>query len=203
MHWVHLLSVGSEVQILSGTPESTAASLFRGLQRFFVPPSPGNFASVMQKWAYPLYLSSLQLRCRLAFNAVTVSVMIFISSSLQSATKSESQLFRTGRALRISMHSTSAGSQSRTFIICTSSFVLGIVMPVSIWLICVDPHISHCSQLLLRQVFPYARFLEPCAYKCVVYHTNKSPADEVFLTCIVCAFWSCFNILNVQLLIHL
>ena len=41
-----LLSVGSEVQILSGTPESTAASLFRGLQRFFVPPSPGNFASV-------------------------------------------------------------------------------------------------------------------------------------------------------------
>ena len=48
-----LLSVGSEVQILSGTPESTAASLFRGLQRFFVPPSPGNFASVMQKWAYP------------------------------------------------------------------------------------------------------------------------------------------------------
>ena len=29
-----LLSVGSEVQILSGTPESTAASLFRGLQRF-------------------------------------------------------------------------------------------------------------------------------------------------------------------------
>ena len=34
MHWVHLLSVGSEVQILSGTPESTAASLFRGLQRF-------------------------------------------------------------------------------------------------------------------------------------------------------------------------
>ena len=48
-----LLSVGSEVQILSGTPESTAASLFRGLQRFFVPPSPGNFTSVMQKWAYP------------------------------------------------------------------------------------------------------------------------------------------------------
>ena len=41
-----LLSVGSEVQILSGTPESTAASLFRGLQRFFVPPSPGNFTSV-------------------------------------------------------------------------------------------------------------------------------------------------------------
>ena len=154
----------------------------------------------MQKWAYPLYLSSLRLRCRLAFSAVTVSVMIFISSSLQSATRSESQLFRTGRALRISMHSTSAGSQSRIFIICTSSFVLGIVMPVSIWLICVDPT---CSQLLLRQVFPYARFLEPCAYKCVVYHTNKSPADEVFLTCIVCAFCSCFNILNVQPPIYL
>ena len=34
MHWVHLLSVGPEVQILSGTPESTAASLFLGLQRF-------------------------------------------------------------------------------------------------------------------------------------------------------------------------
>lgn len=127
----------------------------------------------------------------------------FISSSLQSATRSESQLFRTGRALRISMHSTSAGSQSRIFIICTSSFVLGIVMPVSIWLICVDPHISHRSQLLLRHVFPYARFLEPCAYKCVVYHTNKSPADEVFLTCIVCAFCSCFNILNVQPPIYL
>ena len=31
-----LLSVGSEVQILSGTPESTAASLFRGLQRFLL-----------------------------------------------------------------------------------------------------------------------------------------------------------------------
>ena len=28
---------------------------------------------------------------------------------------------------------------SMIFIICTSSFVLGIVMPVSIWLICVDP----------------------------------------------------------------
>ena len=41
-----LLSVGPEVQILSGTPESTAASLFRGLQRFFVSPSPGNFTSV-------------------------------------------------------------------------------------------------------------------------------------------------------------
>lgn len=93
----------------------------------------------MQKRAYPLYLSSLRLRCRLAFSAVTVSVMIFTSSSLQSATRSESQLFRTGRALRISMHSTSAGSQFRIFIICTSSFVLGIVMPVSIWLICVDP----------------------------------------------------------------
>lgn len=156
----------------------------------------------MQKWAYPLYLSSLRLRCRLAFSAVTVSVMIFTSSSLQSATKSESQLFRTGRALRISMHSTSAGSQFRIFIICTSSFVLGIVMPVSIWLIYVDPT-SHRSQLLLRHVFPYARFLEPCAYKCVVYHTNKSPADEVFLTCIVCAFCSCFNILNVQPPIYL
>ena len=65
------------------------------------------------------------------------------------------------------------------------------------------PHISHCSQLLLRQVFPYARFHEPRAYKCVVYHTNKSPADEVFLTCIVCAFCSCFNILNVQPPIYL
>ena len=31
-----LLSVGSEVQILSGTPESTAASLFSGLAAFFV-----------------------------------------------------------------------------------------------------------------------------------------------------------------------
>ena len=49
----------------------------------------------------------------------------------------------------------------------------------------------------------YARFLEPCAYKCVIYHTNKSPADEVFLTCIVCAFCSCFNILNVQPPIYL
>ena len=65
------------------------------------------------------------------------------------------------------------------------------------------PHISHRSQLLLRHVFPYARFPEPCAYKCVVYHTNKSPADEVFLTCIVCAFWACFNILNVQPPIYL
>ena len=35
-----LLSVGSEVQILSGTPESTAASLFSGFAAFFVPPSP-------------------------------------------------------------------------------------------------------------------------------------------------------------------
>ena len=41
-----LLSVGSEVQILSGTPESTAASLFSGFAAFFVPPSPGNFTSV-------------------------------------------------------------------------------------------------------------------------------------------------------------
>ena len=65
------------------------------------------------------------------------------------------------------------------------------------------PHISHRSQLLLRHAFPYARFLEPRAYKCVVYHTNKSPADEVFLTCIVCAFCSCFNILNVQPPIYL
>ena len=30
-----LLSVGSEVQILSGTPESTAASLFSGFAAFF------------------------------------------------------------------------------------------------------------------------------------------------------------------------
>ena len=52
MHWVHLLSVGSEVQILSGTPESTAASLFSGFAAFFVPPSPGNFASVTGKFLY-------------------------------------------------------------------------------------------------------------------------------------------------------
>ena len=45
--------------------------------------------------------------------------------------------------------------------------------------------------------------LEKGQYKCVVYHTNKSPADEVFLTCIVCAFCSCFNILNVQPPIYL
>ena len=44
--------MGSEVQILSGTPESTAASLFRGLQRFFVPPSPGNFTSVTGRFLY-------------------------------------------------------------------------------------------------------------------------------------------------------
>ena len=37
--------MGSEVQILSGTPESTAASLFSGFAAFFVPPSPGNFTS--------------------------------------------------------------------------------------------------------------------------------------------------------------
>ena len=37
-----LLSVGSEVQILSGTPESTAASLFSGLAAFLFSPSPGN-----------------------------------------------------------------------------------------------------------------------------------------------------------------
>ena len=42
-------------------------------------------------------------------------------------------------------------------------------------------HTEVIRKLLLRHVFPYARFLEPCAYKCVVYHTNKSPADEVFL----------------------
>ena len=34
------------------------------------------FLQNMQKWAYSLYLSSLRLRCRLAFRAVTVSVMI-------------------------------------------------------------------------------------------------------------------------------
>lgn len=33
--WICLLSVGSEVQILSGTPESTAASLFSGFAAFF------------------------------------------------------------------------------------------------------------------------------------------------------------------------
>ena len=64
-------------------------------------------------------------------------------------------------------------------------------------------HTEVIRKLLLRHVFPYARFLEPCAYKCVVYHTNKSPADEVFLICIVCAFCSCFNILNVQPPIYL
>ena len=39
----------------------------------------------------------------------------------------------------LSMHSASAGSQSRVFIICTSGFVLRSVMPVSIWLICAAP----------------------------------------------------------------
>ena len=34
------------------------------------------FLQSMQKWAYSLNLSSLRLRCRLAFRAVTVSVMI-------------------------------------------------------------------------------------------------------------------------------
>ena len=52
LYWDELLSVGSEVQILSGTPENTAASLFRGLQRFFVPPSPGNFTSVTGRFLY-------------------------------------------------------------------------------------------------------------------------------------------------------
>ena len=33
--WICLLNVGSEVQILSGTPESTAASLFSGFAAFF------------------------------------------------------------------------------------------------------------------------------------------------------------------------
>ena len=47
-----LLSVGSEVQILSGTPESTAASLFSGVAAFFVPPSPGNFTSVTGRFLY-------------------------------------------------------------------------------------------------------------------------------------------------------
>ena len=47
-----LLSVGSEVQILSGTPESTAASLFSGFAAFFVPPSPGNFTSVTGRFLY-------------------------------------------------------------------------------------------------------------------------------------------------------
>ena len=47
-----LLSVGSEVQILSGTPESTAASLFSEFAAFFVPPSPGNFTSVTGRFLY-------------------------------------------------------------------------------------------------------------------------------------------------------
>ena len=47
-----LLSVGSEVQILSGTPESTAASLFSGFAAFFVPPSPGNFTFVTGRFLY-------------------------------------------------------------------------------------------------------------------------------------------------------
>ena len=47
-----LLSVGPEVQILSGTPESTAASLFSGFAAFFVPPSPGNFTSVTGRFLY-------------------------------------------------------------------------------------------------------------------------------------------------------
>lgn len=47
-----LLSVGSEVQILSGTPESTAASLFSGFAAFFVPPSSGNFTSVTGRFLY-------------------------------------------------------------------------------------------------------------------------------------------------------
>ena len=59
-HWMSLpdvvsgllLSVGSEVQILSGTPESTAASLFSGFAAFFVPPSPGNFTSVTGRFLY-------------------------------------------------------------------------------------------------------------------------------------------------------
>lgn len=47
-----LLSVGPEVQILSGTPESTAASLFSGLAAFLFSPSPGNFASVTGRFLY-------------------------------------------------------------------------------------------------------------------------------------------------------
>ena len=47
-----LLSMGPEVQILSGTPESTAASLFSGFAAFFVPPSPGNFTSVTGRFLY-------------------------------------------------------------------------------------------------------------------------------------------------------
>ena len=47
-----LLSVGPEVQILSGTPESTAASLFSGLAAFLVSPSPGNFTSVTGRVLY-------------------------------------------------------------------------------------------------------------------------------------------------------
>ena len=48
-----LLSVGSEVQILSGTPESTAASLFSGFAAFFVSPSPDDSEAAPQLKYFP------------------------------------------------------------------------------------------------------------------------------------------------------
>ena len=209
----------------SGPTKRIAKSLFSMVLRFFF-----CFLQNMQKWAYSLNLSSLRLRYRLAFSAVTVSVMIFISSSLPSVDKGKHacqrvfpalfalfalagasppaaqkpkitrrsiagrcgqfcrsrNVFRQGKARReycrivkgldavwahfcpakpclpssidgtvcnqirkptvqtrprtaLSMHSASAGSQSRVFIICTSGFVPRSVMPVSIWLICAAP----------------------------------------------------------------
>ncbi|MFQ9763983.1 MAG: hypothetical protein ACLRYE_12315, partial [Gemmiger formicilis] len=50
-----------EVQILSGTPESTAASLFRGLQRFCFSPSPGNLTSVTGEFLYAASLFVMAL----------------------------------------------------------------------------------------------------------------------------------------------
>ena len=63
-----LLSVGPEVQILSGTPESTAASLFSGLAAFLFFPSPGNFTSVTGRFLYAasffvMALDSVRVHC--------------------------------------------------------------------------------------------------------------------------------------------
>ena len=44
--------MGPEVQILSGTPGSTAASLFSGLAAFLFSSSPGYFASVTERFLY-------------------------------------------------------------------------------------------------------------------------------------------------------
>ena len=56
-----LLSVGPEVQILSGTPESTAASLFSGLAAFLFSPSPGNLTSVTGEFLYAASLFVMAL----------------------------------------------------------------------------------------------------------------------------------------------